>query len=235
MPTRFAIKEDTKQYIKNVDSVEIFETEKMECVRSQSKLIKTSWKDLIKSANFCIKIKKWSSVKVIGLYLAKSEPNSPWGAYYLSLEAEHQKQLPRALWMVEASLKKVPNQPILLYQKGRLLWKMGNLEAGVEAMEASIKTNAKMSAAKLFLAKIELRDQQYSRAYDLFNQVAKLFPKSVDAHVGIAECLFQKQSWEEAISSWNHAIHLKPKNLKYRLRRIQIMDEKLGQVSEILG
>ena len=225
------IKKDSQKYVENVRVTESTVAENTKCLTKQSSFKKITWKKLIKSANACVKNKKWSAVRNIANHLAQTEPNSPWGAYYLSLESENSEQYPRALWMIEAALKKVPSQPILLYQKGRLLWKLGNYESGVETMEEALKLNPSMNSARLFLAKVELRDQQYSKAYDLFKVVAEQSPNLAEAHAGLAECLTQKQDWNEAISSWDNAISLSPRRLDYRLRRIRILDEKQGNAS----
>ena len=61
--------------------------------------------------------------------------------------------------------------------------------------------------------------------------MAEQSPNLAEAHAGLAECLTQKQDWNEAISSWDNAISLSPRRLDYRLRRIRILDEKQGNAS----
>ena len=78
-------------------------------------------------------------VEKVGSRLAKIDHASPWGAYFLSLGSQGQGNHTRALWMSDLALKKSPKLGFLHYQKGRVLWGMGEYESAVTSMNDALK------------------------------------------------------------------------------------------------
>ncbi|HAG91229.1 MAG TPA: hypothetical protein DCL41_05125, partial [Bdellovibrionales bacterium] len=67
--------------------------------------MKMQWKSLVVLAGNCVQAKNFFQLERVADQLAKIEPESHWGSYYLSLAAEYRKDLPRAFWMINLALK----------------------------------------------------------------------------------------------------------------------------------
>ncbi len=118
------IKNDSAQYVDGLQDVSLADL-KFKSQKCYSSDEKKNWKLLVSIANRCVEESNWSMTKQLAGSLSQNFPISPWGPFYLSLAAEAEDNLPKALWLVELSLKKTPKVSLLQQQKARILWLMG--------------------------------------------------------------------------------------------------------------
>lgn len=164
------------------------------CSANERSLQKTQQPRLVRIANGCVKSQKWDALKVVANSLSQQYPNSPWGAYYLSLASEKQKQYPRALWMVDAALKKSPKEAMLHYQKGRIYWMMNENTAALASFQESLKYNPQFVDSLLFLAQVHYRNQNFKVAEKYFATVLEIEKDNSEAFAGLTE---SKQALEK--------------------------------------
>src|SRR5690606_12764514 len=99
-----------------------------------------------------------SQLEEVANHLSRKDHMAPWGPYYLSLAAEARKDYDRALWMVELALKKSPEQGILSYQKGRIIWALEDYTQALELFETALDHDPKILDAHMMLGQIFYRD-----------------------------------------------------------------------------
>ena len=103
------------------------------------------WQNQLSWASGCLKSKKFSSIQKWAETSIEKHPDSPWPAYYLSLAAFEEKKMSRALWFIEKSLEKVPDEGLFLYQKGKVLEKMGFATEAQIAFQRAIDERPKIA------------------------------------------------------------------------------------------
>ncbi len=194
------------------------------------------WKALLESINNCAQSNQWLSVESIAQELVKANVDSPWGPYYLSLAAEYEKDLPRALWMIDLALKKASSQvAILQYQRGRILWSLDQKDAAYKEMDLAAKLDKKMFDAKLFLAEIAYHELDYKTADQRFKEVLSVDSKNYAALVDGAECAIRLGDSKSAANDLEMAVSAHPESLQNRVRLAQVYEDMQKEIEFALS
>jgi tetratricopeptide (TPR) repeat protein len=188
------------------------------------------WKSLLETVNHCAEQNQWLSVETIGYELLKTNVNSPWGAYYLSLAAEYNRDLPRALWMVDLAIKKASSQmAILQFQRGRVLWLLDQKSQAIKEFTLSAKLDKNIFDANLFLAEISYHDLEYKTAAQKFKEVLAVDSNNLRSLIDGAECAIADSDPLLASQYLEKAVALKPEALQPRVRLAQVYEEMQKQ------
>lgn len=186
---------------------------------------KMDWKQLVSEAGSCVRAKNFFQVERVANHLSKIEPESHWGAYFLSMAAESRGDLPRAFWMIELALKKAPEDGIVLFQRGRLNWLQKNHDLAIKDLEDSVKRNSSIPEAHLLLAQVQFTKNEMSKAQSNFAKALSLDPRNSDALFGLGEIAFKKRKYEEAYSFHKRALS--------KDSRLAVSYVRLAQIQEI--
>lgn len=109
-------------YTQGVQAQNLTELKAQSCSSDWQKL---GWQKQLTWASGCLKSKNFFTIQKWAEDSIEKHPSSPWPAYYLSLTAFEEKKMNRALWFIEKSLEKVPDEGMFLYQKAKVLDKLG--------------------------------------------------------------------------------------------------------------
>ncbi len=177
-----------------------------------------SLRRLIDKANACERYKKTARLEQIGNLLAERFSTKPWGAFYLSLAAFDRSDNQRALWMIDLALKNAPQFGLLHYQKGRVLLALNELASANGEFHTAVRDEPDLTDARLYLAKMDVREQKYSNAADDFEKIVEIEPSDYAAWANLGETYILLQKPAKAINAYEHAVNLSPQNLRYQLR-----------------
>lgn len=189
-----------------------------QCPNSTKSWAKSNMKTVLDLANSCVKDKDWKMLSALGEHLALELPLKPWGAYYMSLAAEGQMQMPRALWMAKLAVKKAPALNILHYHKGRIEWALGDGNAAIESMKSALNLDPNFVEANFFLANIHFQDQDFKSSRDYFEKVVKSDGGHSQALIGLGESYYKLGDKSDAKKYYEIAINKAPLNLGLRLK-----------------
>ncbi len=188
------------------------------------------WKTLLEAVNSCAEQNQWLSVETIGYELLKTNVNSPWGAFYLSLAAEYNKDLPRSLWMVDLAIKKASSQmAILQFQRGRILWLLDQKSQAIKEFTQTVKLDKNIYDANLFLAEISYHDLDYKVAAQKFKDVLLVDSGNLRSLTDGAECAIANSDTLLASQYLEKAIAIKPEALGPRVRLAMVYEEMQKQ------
>jgi tetratricopeptide (TPR) repeat protein len=193
-----------------------------------------NWKKLMSYANACIAKNQWSMVEMIGEKLSQTEPDAPWGAYYLSVASEKAGHTERALWMIDLALKKADGIGILRYQKGRILWERQFYKEGIAEIEKALTVDQGIKDAHLFLGQVYLRELDFKKATEHFQKVLNMESSNYQAMVGLANCYVELEKNQEALGLLSHAISDYPRSIDLRLQEIYVYENLLKQPESAL-
>jgi tetratricopeptide (TPR) repeat protein len=183
----------------------------------------SSWKkdalpNLMAAADACAQYGKNDRLEQIANVIAQRFSNEPWGAFYLSLAALERKEYPRALWMVELAMKKSPHAGLLFYQRGRVHNALGEVGAAADDFRNAVKESPNLVDARLFLAQLSARDQNFKEARNQFEMAVQVEPDNHQAFADLAEVDVRLKQTDAAIAAYEKAVDLSPRNIAYRLR-----------------
>lgn len=223
-PTIPAVTADKlKVYYPSLSGVEVsgrFEPSKSDkCTTVSSKDIK----DLSRMISVCVSQKKYQVAQDLAEHLVREYSKAPWGVFYMSLIASEQSNYDKALWLIDNALKKTPEISTLGYQKGRVLYLMGDMAtANTEFLKAS-QAGLKSPEITLMAGIVSYAQDD---CYSVVESLQKLDKKTIaDLELApvIGECMAQKGEFEKAVkygedlvSSYNN-----PVSLWLELARIQ--------------
>lgn len=190
------------------------------CPSSVSK--SASLSDDVKSAAGCVHSGNWHQVEDFGNQMAIQFPNEAWGAYYLSLSAEHNKDWPRARWMAELAVKKSPNEGLTIYQLGRVQWAMNERMTALETLKKAVDKNPTLVEAHVLMGQMALLDESKSAAEKSFLKAVEHDSKNLAALMGLAEIYRLNKNWAEAEKYLRQAVSAHPKNTEARQQLTQI-------------
>jgi tetratricopeptide (TPR) repeat protein len=178
----------------------------------------------VQRANACTLDKKWESLNNLGDFIAMNHPKSPWGAYYLSLVSYAKSEWDRSLWLIDLGIRKSPRLGMLYYQKGMVLWSMGEGAAAMEHMKMALKHDEKIADAHLFVSQIYHRDGEFSLAESHYKKLLELEGKNLTALVGLSDIYYSKRDWVDSAEYLNKAVDAAPGQLKLQLRLAEIYE-----------
>lgn len=173
--------------------------------------------EYMKATDACIAHGQWSQVLDLANRMAIRYSSDPWGSYFLSLVAEHSKDLPRARWMAELAVKKSGSEGVTLYQLGRIQWAMGEKRAAFETLKKSADKNPSLVEADVLAGELALKNDANSDALKYFQQALDHDGKHFDALVGMAETEMRKSNWASADAHLRTAIQLRPRDTHVRI------------------
>lgn len=197
------------------------------CRYSGSKEEKENWQQLLKVAYACAYDKNWATVYKIGQEMSIQHIDSPWGPYFLSLVSEEAGDLPRAIWMAGLASRKAPDNPVIEFQKARLLWKTSQRDAAFHAAKKAYELDSNLVEAAFLMGQVYLSDYQFDKAEEYFTKVLKANRRVFTANMGLAESLAQQGKYDKSIPYFEAALKLKQERTDIALRVAEIYDKNL--------
>ncbi|MBC7419653.1 MAG: tetratricopeptide repeat protein [Bdellovibrio sp.] len=124
------------------------------------------------SVGGCIQTKKYDDAEALAFKLTATKENRAMGLYYLSVLADKKDHSDKALWMIEKALALDPENSVLNYQKGKVLYSVEGINSALPFFEKILdmkKTSPDlvvMSAVKSF------SDRDYISATEEFSRLS---------------------------------------------------------------
>lgn len=195
-----------KTYSENIQTVSNLRKvkSKVACV-DHNKVDKTNWRNLLEAGFSCIQDKDWTALSSIASKLSHNHLKAPWGPYYRSIVAEHRGDLARSLWMADLSLKKSPDNALILYQKARVLWLTKKESQAYSLMKDVVKKDPKNYDALLFLGNIHYRDREFKEALSYYNKVLEFNSGDSEYRAALGESLYFNGNYKDSIKHYKAA------------------------------
>jgi tetratricopeptide (TPR) repeat protein len=187
------------------------------------------WRELADRASACAAEKNWKTMDSLGALMSKTDVDSPWGAYYLSLAAEGKGDYARSFWMVELAQKKAGTEVgIFSYEKARLYLKLKDTKLAINEMLKALSHDSHLADGHLFLAEIYHRDLEYDRAESRYQAALDVDPEKYDALVGLGKLKIETEHPADAMALFKRALDVRPSN---DLRaEIKVLEGKIARV-----
>lgn len=192
------------------------------------------WRELTQTVNACVGAKNWRQVRAMGDFLAIQAPTTPWGAYFLGLEASARKDYLRATWMLELALKKSPQEGLFHYELGRVRWMNGDSNGARESLIKASELNETLTQAHVFVAQIALVDKNFSRAEKYLKKALIAEPRNWTALMGMSQVATSKQDWVAAEDYLQRAVKSDPRQFQSRWALANLYEKQLNNLSQAI-
>lgn len=224
-----------QEYVVKVAPISTRTSEGGSCPKQVKAVIGQSWKSQVAAANACVRTGQWAMVETLGQTLAEVHHLGPWGAYFMSLAADARGDTPRANWMIELALKKSPNLSLLVYQQGRLQWKLRDQVAAQKTLRRAVDLDTRLVDAQIILGQMAMTQGDVSEAGKRFRLALDTEPRHLPALLGFAEVSIQKKDAKAAHEVLDQAIFGFPTNLRARVRKAEVLETLDHNLAEALA
>lgn len=194
-------------YVEDIKGVSNFDKNrsKYNCNEYQ-KIEKQKWRDLVDAGYSCIRDKNWGTLSEVATLLSHNHLKAPWGPYFRSIVSESKADYSRALWMIELANKKAPNNPLVMYQKARILWGTKNETEAYNLFKEVYKLNSNLYEVPLFLGFVEYRDRNFKEAIAYFQKVEKYVNRNPEFNAALAESYFFTNDFKKSLPHYKSAV-----------------------------
>ena len=139
-------------------------------------------------------------------------PDDAGGYQMLGMLALSRRDYDRALAYHEKAFSLAPNDFIILYGFGLVLYKAGNPEQGIEILKKAMRLNpSKMVAILWSLAEAQLVARRYEESIETSNRAASRQPDSIYPHILLAAAYGAIGRQEEAQTEAARVMQINPK------------------------
>ncbi len=144
---------------------------------------------------------------------ADLERLAPDSAAVRELTARHfeqQGKLPEALREYRAAIAKEPGRPGLHYEAGNILWRMRELDAATEELQAELTRTPHHGMANLRLGQVFLNRNQAPQAVVFLEQAVEAMSESTDARRELGKAYRSLGRTAEARRKWEAVAKARP-------------------------
>jgi hypothetical protein len=126
---------------------------------------------ILEMANNCYVSKQYDVTEKLALELAKFKETRPMGLYYLSVASDARDQKEKALWLADELLKTQAENPLVIYQKGRLMYQLEDINAAIPFFAKVVDMNMGSSEIATFAAVKSYTEKDFITSTDNFTKL----------------------------------------------------------------
>lgn len=124
------------------------------------------------SVGGCILTKKFDDAEKLAFKLTATKENRAMGLYYLSVLADKKDQSDKALWMIEKALALDPENSVLNYQKGKVLYSVEGINSALPFFEKVLDMKNTSPDLIVMSAVKSFSDRDYITATEEFSRLS---------------------------------------------------------------
>lgn len=152
-------------YVKGLEEVSLEHQKNAKCSSPKEGVMSMSWNDQVALMNACVQANDWSRLEGIAKSHTQQLPQSPWGPYFLSLNAEQRGDTDQSRWFLSLAEKRGGNQlPVFLVQSARLDLKSGLTKSAVERLQKAVEIRPSLTDAQQYLGVLFYKEGNYKLA-----------------------------------------------------------------------
>ena len=172
----------------------------------------------------CLQSKKLAEAETLAFKLSGNKETRATGLYYLSVIADKQAEFEKALWLIEKAILLDPENSMIQYQKGKVLYSVEGINSALPYFEKVLdmkKTSPElvvMSALKSF------SDRDFITATEEFSRLSteELYTYSLgELYV---EATAQKGETEDALKLSSKLLNLKPESVDMLIEQARVLE-----------
>ena len=172
----------------------------------------------------CIQSKKFTEAETLAFKLSSIKETRATGLYYLSVLADKQAEYEKALWLIEKAMVLDPENSMINYQKGKVLYSVEGINSALPYFEKVLDMKKTSPELAIMNALKSFSDRDYITATEEFSRLTtdELYNYSlVELYV---EATAQKGEAEEALKLSSKFLNSKPDNVDMWIEQARVFE-----------
>ncbi len=162
------------------------------------------------SLGACIHVKKFEEAEKLAFKLTATKENRAMGLYYLSVIADQKDETEKAIWMIEKAVALDPENSVLNYQKGKVLYSVEGINSALPYFEKVLDMKKYSSDLVVMSALKSFSDRDYISATDEFARLSQEELYNYGVGLLYVEATAQKGETDQALKLASKFLNFKP-------------------------
>ena len=172
----------------------------------------------------CLNAKKYSEAEVLAFKLSSTKENRAVGLYYLSVIADKQMEHEKALWLIEKAYALEPENSMINYQKGKVLYSVEGINSALPYFEKVLDMKKSSPELAVMSGLKSFSDRDFITATEEFSRLSPeaLYTYSlVELYV---EATAQKGEAEEALKLSTKFLNSRPDSVDMLIQQARVYE-----------
>ncbi len=172
----------------------------------------------------CLQTKKFAEAETLAFKLSSVKETRAAGLYYLSVIADKQLDFEKALWLVEKAIVLDPENSMINYQKGKVLYSVEGINSALPYFEKVLDMKKSSPELAVMSGLKSFSDRDYITASEEFSRLSndELYNYSlVELYV---EATAQKGETEEALKLSSKFLNLRPDSVDMLIEQARVFE-----------
>ncbi|MBC7370067.1 MAG: tetratricopeptide repeat protein [Bdellovibrionaceae bacterium] len=179
---------------------------------------------ILEMANNCYVSKQYDVTEKLSLELAKFKETRPLGLYYLSLASDARDQKEKALWLADELMKSQPENPLVIYQKGRLMYQLEDINAAIPFFAKVVDMNIGSSEMSTFAAVKSYTEKDFITSTENFSKLAQDQVYTYNVGPLFSEAWAQRGETQKALQLISELSAKKKDNVEILLQQAHLIE-----------
>ncbi len=158
----------------------------------------------------CLQIKKYYEAEKLAFQLTATKENRAMGLYYLSVIADRKEESEKALWLIEKAVKLDPENSVLNYQKGKVLYSVEGINTALPFFEKVLDMKKSSPDLVVMSALKSFSDRDYITATEEFARLSLEDLYNYGVGLLYVEATAQRGETDQALKISSKFLNLKP-------------------------
>ncbi len=172
----------------------------------------------------CFHAKKFNEFETLAFKLSSTKENRAMGLYYLSVLADKQADYEKALWLIEKAYVLAPENSMINYQKGKVLYTVEGINTALPYFEKVLDMKSSSPELAVMSGLKSFSDRDFISATEEFSRLTleSLYTYSlVELYV---EATAQKGEAEEALKLSAKFLNSKPDSVDMLIQQARVYE-----------
>ncbi len=172
----------------------------------------------------CIQIKKLAEAETLAFKLSSLKETRSTGLYYLSVIADQQADYEKALWLIEKAIVLEPENSMVNYQKGKVLYSVEGINSALPYFEKVLDMKNSSPELAVMSGLKSFSDRDYITASEEFSRLSndQLYNyRLVELYV---EATAQKGETEAALKLSSKFLNIRPDSVDMLIQQARLFE-----------
>lgn len=183
----------------------------------------------------CIALKNWSEAEKMSYTLSAKKETRAIGMYYLSQIAQNRNLQNKALWYIDKALALDEENPVLNYQKGKVLFSVEGINSGLVFFEKALSIKNTSKEVAVLAALRAFSDRDYITTCEEISRLSLTDVYNYGMSKILVEATALKGEYKEAIALATKFLKAQPDSMMWieqaRIEEQFLIDKDLAIIS----
>lgn len=157
--------------------------------------------------------------------LTSTKENRSMGLYYLSVIADKKDESEKAFWMIEKAITTDPENSVLNYQKGKVLYSVEGIASALPYFEKVLDMKKSSNDLVVMSALKSFSDRDYLTAVDEFSRLSTEELYNYGVGILFVEATAQKGDTEQAVKLSTKLLNSKPDHVDMWIEQARVYEQ----------